>query len=65
MVMTRQFKLVPKMQENLASIYLVLPSENIQEIARILFPNDHQVNDNCEALDDIIKILKKRINRSI
>ena len=65
MVMASQFKLVPKMQENQAIIYLVLPSGNTMEMVWIIFPNDKQVNDNCEALADIIKVLTKRIRRSI
>lgn len=63
--MTSQFKLVPKMQDNQAIIYLVLPSGNTIEMVWIVFPNDKQVNDNCEALNEIVKILTKRIRRSI
>ena len=63
--MTGQFKLVPKMQDNLAIIYLVLPSGNIIEMAWFIFPDDKQINDNCAALEEIVKVLNKRIRRSI
>ena len=59
------FKLVPKMENNKAIIYIVLSNGESQEICWLVFPNDMQLNDNIEAINQIIPILRKRIKRSI
>lgn len=59
------FKLVPKMENNKAIIYIVLSNGESQEICWLVFPNDMQLNDNIEAINQIIPILRKRIKRSM
>lgn len=59
------FKLVPKMDGNKAIIYIVLSNGESQEICWLVFPNDMQLNDNIEAINQIIPILRKRIKRSM
>lgn len=59
------FKLVPKMENNKAIIYIVLPNGESQEIAWFIFPNDMQLNDSMDAINMIIPILRKRIKRSL
>ena len=65
MVMASQFKLVPKMQDNKAIIYFVTQSGDIIDILHVMFPYDYQLNDNMEVLDEMVKLLTKRIRKSI
>lgn len=59
------FRLVPKMRNNLCCIYHVNAAGESVEVARLLFPNDNQVNDNVETVNSIIVTLRKRIRKSI
>ncbi len=43
------FKIVPKMERNLAAFYFVLPNGESRQIGLIEFPNDKQVSDNVEV----------------
>lgn len=62
--MSANFKLVPKLDGNIGSIWFVLPNGEGREICRIVFLTDNQVNDNVEALNSIMAVLRKRIRRS-
>lgn len=59
------FKLVPKIENNIASIWIVLPNGESQDIAWFRFPNDNQLNDNMDAINQMIPIMRKRIKRSL
>lgn len=59
------FKLVPKMENNITAIYIVLPSGRIVDLCWIRFPDDKQVSDNVAAVNEIMNILRKRIRRSL
>lgn len=59
------FKLVPKMENNKAIIYIVLSNGESREVCWLVFPDDSQLNDNMEAINQIIPILRKRIKRSM
>ena len=61
----KNFKLIPKMEKNLAIIYIVAPNGESTDIMHIKFPADGQVNDNVDAINDIMAILRKRIRRSL
>ncbi len=65
MINNSRFKLVSKLDKNIGAIFLVLPNGDSTDIAWFKFPNDKQVNDNLEAMNSIIPILRKRINRSL
>jgi hypothetical protein len=45
-------------------IYIVAGSDHMK-IAQIMFPNDGQMNDNLVAAEEIVRILTKRIRRSV
>ena len=60
-----RFNLVSKLDGNIGAIYLALPNGNITDIMWIRFPNDKQVSDNVETMNNIIPILRKRIRRSL
>jgi hypothetical protein len=63
--MNSRFRLVPKMvSSNVMDVYIVAGNDSIK-IAQILFPNDNQQNDNLVAAEEIVKILTKRIRRSV
>jgi hypothetical protein len=63
--MNSRFRLVPKMvSSNVMDVYIVAGNDSIK-IAQILFPNDGQMNDNLMAAEEIVKILTKRIRRSV
>ena len=59
------FKLVSKMRDNVCCIFMVNRIGDCMEVARILFPNDNQINDNVETVNSIITILRKRIRKSV
>ena len=59
------FKIVPKMERNLAAFYIVLPNGESRQIGLIEFPNDKQVVDNVEAINAVANIMKRRIKKSI
>ncbi len=63
--MGQNYKLVSKMEGNIAAIYFAIPSGECREICRICFPNDSQVNDNCDAINEISAVLKRRIKKSL
>ena len=59
------FRIVQKFNNNILDIGVVLANGNSTQIARIIFPDDKQVNDNLEAANAICVILKKRIRKSV
>ena len=59
------FKLVPKIDNNIGAIYLVLPNGDHTDILWIRFPNDHQMVDNTQFMESIIPMLRRRIRRSL
>ena len=59
------FKLVPKIDNNIGAIYLVLPNGDNTDILWIRFPNDHQLVDNTQFMESIIPLLRRRIRRSL
>jgi hypothetical protein len=64
--MNSRFRLVPKMvTRNIMTIHLVMSNGENCQIAEIHFPNDNQQNDNLVAAEEIVKILTKRIRRSV
>lgn len=60
-----KYNLVAKMDGNIAAIFFVIPSGEYREICRICFPMDKQVQDDCQAIEEIISVLKRRIKKSI
>lgn len=61
----RSFRLVPKMvTANVMEIYIVAGDDHMK-IAQIMYPNDEQMFDNMRAGEEIVKILTKRIRRSV
>lgn len=63
--MTSNFRVVPKMENNRAALFMVLPNGEGRQIAYIEFPNDRQIPDNVEAITEIANILRKRIKKSV
>lgn len=63
--MANNFRLVPKMRSNICCIYMVNAAGEGMEIARLLFPNDNQLNDNVETVNSIMTALRKRIRKSV
>ena len=59
------FKLIPKIDNNVGVIFLVLPNGDNMDLLWVKFPNDKQMNDNVEVLNSFIPILRKRIRRSL
>lgn len=62
--MGQSFRLVPKITGNFLCIFLVYNGGH-QEIARIIFPNDCQMNDNVECANAICAAMQKRIRKSV
>lgn len=58
-------RLVPKFDNNILRIGLVLPNKDLQLIAIILLPNDKQSIDDMTCANEIIASLKKRIRKSV
>lgn len=63
--MKQNFKIVPKMNQNVLCVFLVYPNGENQEIGRVIFPNDFQMNDNVECAEEICNAIKKRIRKSV
>lgn len=63
--MSANFKLVPKLANNLLEIWFVLPNGEGRAIAWVVFPKDSQMPDNVTAANDICAVLKKRIRKSV
>lgn len=63
--MNNNYKLVPKMEGNIVIIILVTANGEGHQIARIMLPNDNQVTDNVDCINEICATLRKRIKRSI
>lgn len=63
--MGQSFKLVPKFDNNIMAIYLVLPNGDSRQILQCIFPNDKQMGDNVKAGEEMVATLRKRINRSL
>lgn len=62
---TNKYQLVPKTEGGITGIYYITPSGRTEPILFVRFPADRQLRDDMEALDDIMAILRKRINKSI
>lgn len=62
----KNFRVVPKINNNLIAVYVCVPvtGEN-RQVALIECPNDNQLGDNVELADEISKIYRKRLNKSI
>ena len=65
MINNSRFTLTSKLDGNIAAIYITLPNGNSTDIAWLRFPTDHQVNDDLEAINSIIPILRRRIRKSL
>lgn len=59
------FRIVPKFQDNILDIGIVLSNGESMHIARIFMPKDGQINDNVECGNAICLALKKRIKKSV
>ena len=59
------FQLVSKLDDNIGAIFLNLPDGNSYDIAWFRFPKDHQIQDNVEAMNSMVPILRKRIRKSL
>ena len=65
MINNTRFTLTSKLNGNIAAVFITLPNGNTMDIAWFKFPNDHQVNDDLEAINSIIPILRRRIRKSL
>lgn len=63
-----RYKLISKFvgnSRNMLDIGIVYANGRIEEIAKIVFPNDGQLGDNVQTAEEICKALNKRIRQSI
>ena len=60
-----KFKLVPKMNRNLLSIFVVFPNGRTVEISRTYMPDDNQIVDNVHCAEEMCKALSTRIKKSV
>ena len=60
-----KFKLVWKMEGNRAILYVVSARGEVFPCLWVQMPNDQQVIDDVEALNDMKAIMMKRIKKSI
>jgi len=65
MINNTRFTLTSKLDGNIGAIFVTLPNGNSTDIAWFKFPRDHQVNDDLEAINSIIPILRRRIRKSL
>lgn len=63
--MKSNFKVVPKLHQNVLCILAVCSNGTGKEIGRVIFPNDFQVNDNVACAEEICTAIRKRIRKSI
>lgn len=62
----KNFRVVPKINNNLIAIYVCVPATGeSRQVALIECPNDNQLGDNVELADEISKIYRKRLNKSV
>ena len=62
----RNIRIVTKFtRANVVDFGAVFPNGETQLIARIVYPQDNQLNDSVEANKAIAEILSKRIRKSV
>lgn len=63
----QKYKLVPKMQNNRMAIYIIIPPpvDEVRQVAYIEMPNDNQLSDNVDFVNDFITAYKKRLRKSL
>jgi len=59
-----RFRLVPKVYNDIAVIYMQTKDEVI-EVGRILLPQDNQLSDTMDMINKITNAMKERYKRSI
>ncbi|MCM1118079.1 MAG: hypothetical protein NC543_01780 [bacterium] len=63
---TKSFRVVPKINNNLIAIFVCVPATGeSRQVALIECPNDNQLSDNVELAEELCKIYRKRLNKSI
>ncbi len=62
---SRGYKIIPKINNNVIYIGLVLPNGDAREICRAILPDDKQLNDNCSCADEICAALRRRFRKSV
>lgn len=63
--MNRNYRIIPKISNNILSIGIVFASGDAREICRAYLPDDNQLNDNCVCAEEICAALKRRFRKSV
>lgn len=58
-------RLVQKFTGNVLDIGIAYANGDSEQIARVVMPNDKQINDDLECANAICVALKKRIRKSV
>lgn len=58
-------RLVQKFTGNILDIGIAYANGDSEQIARVVMPNDKQINDDLECANAICVALKKRIRKSV
>lgn len=64
--MAGTFRVVPKINGNHIGIFIIMQStgEN-RQVGLIETPNDYQVNDDMALAEEICKLYRKRVRKSV
>lgn len=58
-------RLIQKFSGNVLDIGIAYANGDSEQIARVVMPNDKQINDDLECANAICVALKKRIRKSV